>query len=103
MKTTQHILRELTSRGLRQADIRRKTGIPQARLSKWLAGQVPPSADDSLKLLALLEVTPAPAGKVGAANACPGAPNLGDGGESVHAGSLGGAAGPVHQNTEGVC
>lgn len=32
----------------------------------------------------------------------PGAPDLGNGGESVHATSLGGAAAPVHQNACGV-
>ncbi|MGB4059595.1 MAG: helix-turn-helix transcriptional regulator [Burkholderiaceae bacterium] len=39
---------------LTQAEISRRTGIPQPRLCRWEAGQIPVSADDALKLQALL-------------------------------------------------
>lgn len=54
MNSTTSILKALRRRGLAQMDIRRRTGIPQSRLSKWEGGQVPAAADDALKLQALL-------------------------------------------------
>jgi transcriptional regulator with XRE-family HTH domain len=38
---------------LSQTEISRLTGIPQPRISRWEAGQVPRSVDDVLKLQAL--------------------------------------------------
>lgn len=55
MNTTQKVLDGLRAAGLTQAEIARKTGIPQPRLSRWEAGAIPASADDALKLLRLAE------------------------------------------------
>ena len=35
-----------------QSEIARATGISQPKLSRWEAGEIPASADDTLKLLA---------------------------------------------------
>jgi predicted XRE-type DNA-binding protein len=50
MRTTCQILRALLDLGLSQTEIARRTGIPQPRLSRWAAGEVPASADDVLRL-----------------------------------------------------
>lgn len=51
MTRTKDIIEMLTGRyGLTQADITRHTGIPQPRMSRWTAGQIPHGADDALKL-----------------------------------------------------
>lgn len=39
--------------GLSQAEISRRTGIPQPRISRWGSGDVAAGADDALKLMAL--------------------------------------------------
>ena len=39
---------------LSQTEISRRTGIPQPRLSRWEAGEMPGAADDALTLAALL-------------------------------------------------
>lgn len=39
---------------LSQSEIARRTGIPQPRVSRWAAGEVPDAADDSLRLKALV-------------------------------------------------
>lgn len=52
--TTSTLLRELLAiPHMSQSEIARRTGIPQPRLSKWLCGVAPRSADDALKLHAL--------------------------------------------------
>lgn len=53
-ETTELILR-LRKSGLSQTEIARRTGIPQPRLSRWESGDTPDSADDALKLKALVE------------------------------------------------
>lgn len=53
MRTTTEILRGLLAAGLSQTEIARRTGIPQPRLSRWAAGEVPASADDVLRLVQL--------------------------------------------------
>ncbi len=50
MKSVLDILRGLRAAGLSQSEIARRTGIPQPRLSRWEAGDVPGSADDALEL-----------------------------------------------------
>lgn len=50
MKSVLDILRGLRAAGLSQSEIARRTGIPQPRLSRWAAGDVPASADDALEL-----------------------------------------------------
>jgi transcriptional regulator with XRE-family HTH domain len=46
---TQAMLRRLRQR-YGQTELARLTGIPQPRLSRWEAGDVPVGADDALKL-----------------------------------------------------
>jgi transcriptional regulator with XRE-family HTH domain len=53
MSTTTDLLKRLRARKLSQAEIQRRTGIPQPRLSKWEKGEAPVGADDALKLAAL--------------------------------------------------
>lgn len=53
MTCTIDILRKLRAVPLSQSEISRLTGIPQPRLSRWEAGQVPRIADDVLRLQAL--------------------------------------------------
>lgn len=53
MTCTTDILRRLRAVPLSQSEISRLTGIPQPRISRWEAGQVPRVADDVLKLQAL--------------------------------------------------
>ena len=54
MTRTKDIIEMLTGQyGLTQADITRHTGIPQPRMSRWTAGQIPHGADDALKLASL--------------------------------------------------
>lgn len=60
MTSTLTILQRLRSMPLTQAEISRRTGIPQPRLCRWEAGQVPASADDALRLQALLADVAAP-------------------------------------------
>jgi predicted XRE-type DNA-binding protein len=55
MLSTSEVIRALLERGLRQAQIARRVGVPQSRLSKWQAGEIPRAADDALKLRSLLE------------------------------------------------
>lgn len=49
------IIKRLRAAGLSQSEIARRTGIPQPRISKWEAGAVPASAEDGLRLAALVE------------------------------------------------
>lgn len=65
MSKVSEIIKRLHARGLTQAEIKRRTGIPQPRLSRWGAGSVPAGAEDALKLahldaaLAAAEALPA--------------------------------------------
>lgn len=52
-KTTAELLADLQAAGLKQADIVRRTGLPQWLVSRWQAGDIPTGADNALKLLAL--------------------------------------------------
>jgi transcriptional regulator with XRE-family HTH domain len=52
---TTALIGRLLSAGLTQAEIARRAGIPQPRLSKWTRGQAPKSADDALALIRLEE------------------------------------------------
>lgn len=54
MSTTQDIIRQLRATGLSQSEIARRIGMPQPRVSRWEAGEVPTGADDALKLAQLL-------------------------------------------------
>ena len=53
MSDTTSIIKALRAAKLSQSEISRRTGIPQPRLSRWEAGEVPDAADDALKLAAL--------------------------------------------------
>lgn len=53
MSETSEVIKRLRARKLSQTEIARRTGIPQPRLSRWEAGDVPDAADDALKLQAL--------------------------------------------------
>lgn len=66
MSETTDLIKRLRERGMSQTEISRRTGIPQPRLSRWEAGEVPDSADDALKLAALVANA---RGKRGAAKA----------------------------------
>lgn len=50
MSATTDLLASLVALGLTQTEIARRTGIPQPRLSRWLNGEAPDSADDALTL-----------------------------------------------------
>lgn len=52
---TQTIVQTLRALGMSQSEISRQTGIPQPRISRWEAGEYPDSADDSLRLLDLMQ------------------------------------------------
>lgn len=54
MSETTVLIKSLRARGMSQTEIARQTGIPQPRLSRWEAGDVPDAADDSLRLQALV-------------------------------------------------
>lgn len=54
MSKVSELIRDLRRvAGLSQAEISRRTGIPQPRISRWEAGAVAAGADDALKLLQL--------------------------------------------------
>ena len=55
MSNTTELILALRAMGLSQTAIARLTGIPQPRLSRWEAGEVPDSANDALKLRELVE------------------------------------------------
>lgn len=55
MSATTFLIKRLRDAGLSQTEIKRRTGIPQSRLSRWEGGRVPPAADDALKLASLAE------------------------------------------------
>jgi transcriptional regulator with XRE-family HTH domain len=55
MSATTDLIKRLRAVGLSQTEIARRSGIPQPRLSRWEAGEVPAGADDALKLAALVE------------------------------------------------
>lgn len=72
MSKTIDILRRLRALPLTQAEISRRTGIPQPRICRWEAGNIPVGADDALRLAELLATSepnppPAPAGQAPAA------------------------------------
>jgi transcriptional regulator with XRE-family HTH domain len=60
MSDTTSIIKRLRAAGLSQSEISRRTGIPQPRLSRWEAGEVPDAADDALKLAKLDDLTEQP-------------------------------------------
>lgn len=43
---------------LSQSEIARQTGIAQSKISRWESGEVPASASDALKLIALAKKLP---------------------------------------------
>jgi transcriptional regulator with XRE-family HTH domain len=49
MTHTTELVKRLRQR-LSQSEITRRTGVPQSRISRWEAGEVPQSADDIFKL-----------------------------------------------------
>lgn len=54
--TTADLIKTLRdTHGLSQTEIAKRTGIPQPRLSRWEGGAIPNGADDSLKLLQLVD------------------------------------------------
>lgn len=57
MTTTIDIIRQLRALPMTQAEIARRTGIPQPRICRWEAGNIPVGADDALKLRELLDGT----------------------------------------------
>ena len=59
MSETTDLIKRLRATGLTQSEISRQSGIPQPRLSRWEAGEVPDAADDALKLAALVAALPA--------------------------------------------
>lgn len=58
MSETTALIKRLRESGLSQSEIARQSGIPQPRLSRWESGEVPDSADDALKLAALVAALP---------------------------------------------
>ena len=60
MSETTDLIKRLRASGLTQTEIAKRSGIPQPRLSRWEAGEAPESADDALKLLALVLALGAP-------------------------------------------
>lgn len=54
MSATTELILSLRRLGLSQSEIARRTRIPQPRVSRWEGGEAPASADDALKLQALL-------------------------------------------------
>lgn len=54
MSKTIDIIRRLRALPLTQAEISRRTGIPQPRICRWEAGNIPVGADDALRLAELL-------------------------------------------------
>jgi transcriptional regulator with XRE-family HTH domain len=54
MSKTIDIIRRLRALPMTQAEISRKTGIPQPRVCRWEAGNIPVGADDALRLQDLL-------------------------------------------------
>lgn len=54
MSDTTGLINRLRAYGMTQTEISRRTGIPQPRLSRWQRGAVPESADDALRLAALV-------------------------------------------------
>lgn len=61
MATTKNNILALRSAGYSQTKIAELTGIPQPRISRWESGDVPASADDALKIAALVRGLEAPA------------------------------------------
>ena len=55
MSETTELIKRLRDGGLSQTEIAKRTGIPQPRLSRWENGEVPDSADDALKIKALVD------------------------------------------------
>ena len=51
--TTSELIEALLASGISQAELSRRSGIPQPRMSRWQAGVVPVGADDALRLHAL--------------------------------------------------
>lgn len=47
------MIKAMRDAGLTQSEISRRTRIPQPRLSRWEAGEVPNSASDALELQSL--------------------------------------------------
>lgn len=63
MSEIPEVIRRLRAAGLSQSEIARRTRIPQPRVSRWAAGEVPVGADDALALVRLAdEVAPAEEG-----------------------------------------
>jgi transcriptional regulator with XRE-family HTH domain len=54
MSQTTALIKRLRERKLSQSEIARRTGIPQPRISRWEHGEAPDSADDALRLAALV-------------------------------------------------
>lgn len=48
------LLARIFAAGLSQTEIARRTGIPQPRISRWASHGAPRSADDVLRLAALV-------------------------------------------------
>ena len=69
MSETTDLIKRLRASGLTQTEIAKRSGIPQPRLSRWEAGEAPESADDALKLLALVVALGAPAEPIAEAKA----------------------------------
>ena len=57
MLSTPEVLKELRRLGLSQVEISRRTAIPQSRISRWEAGQVPEALEGDRALRLLLEAT----------------------------------------------
>jgi transcriptional regulator with XRE-family HTH domain len=55
MRDTTTLIKALRDRGMSQTEISRRTNIPQPRLSRWEAGEVPDAADDALRLAQLVD------------------------------------------------
>jgi transcriptional regulator with XRE-family HTH domain len=55
MASTKDNILALRSAGYSQTKIAELTGIPQPRISRWESGDVPASADDALKIAALVQ------------------------------------------------
>lgn len=54
-ETVSALISALLAAGLTQAEIARRTRVPQPRLSRWSAGRIPVGANDALRLKRLYE------------------------------------------------
>lgn len=55
MEKVTDLIRRLRAHGLSQTEIAKRIGIPQSKISRWEGGCAPTSADEALRLAALVK------------------------------------------------